>query len=193
MRRRTGAGHGRDYRPQAKVGRFDQITIALHWLSVALVTSQVTTAWLLDHGVADVAAVLAVHRSLGTLTWVVVVARLTWRHTFAHLPPFPDSMPKLQQHIAKLGEYGLYALLLLQPLSGMAMTLFRGRPFTLFWWQVPALLDRQLVFSGIFRSVHEFGAASLLVLIGLHTAAALLHGLVLRDGVLQRMLPWTVR
>ena len=32
---------------------------------------------------------------------------------------------------------------------------------------------------------------ALLGLIGVHAAAALLHGVVLRDGVLQRMLPWT--
>lgn len=40
--------------------------------------------------------------------------------------------------------------------------------------------------------LHEIGAWALLALIGLH-AAALLHGLLLRDGVLQRMLPWTPR
>jgi cytochrome b561 len=33
----------------------------------------------------------------------------------------------------------------------------------------------------------------LLTLVGLHAAAALFHGLILRDGVLQRMLPWGSR
>jgi cytochrome b561 len=102
-------------------------------------------------------------------------------------------LPRLQQQIAKLNEYGLYGLLLVQPLSGLAMMLSRGRPFTLFFWQVPALLDRAPTVSSLFRSVHEIGAWGLLALISLHAAAALLHGFVLRDGVLQRMLPWTVR
>jgi cytochrome b561 len=40
------------------------------------------------------------------------LARLAWRRRFAYLPPFPESMPKLQQWIAKVNEYGLYVLLL---------------------------------------------------------------------------------
>jgi cytochrome b561 len=181
------------YQPRSKAGRFDQISITFHWLSVALVTEQITTAWLLDSAVVAPATLLTVHRSAGVLTWIVVATRLVWRHYFAYLPPFPASMPRVQQQIAKLNEHGLYGFLLLQPLSGLTMMLFRGRPFTLFFWQVPDLLDRAPTVSSFFWSVHEFGAWGLLALIGLHAAAALLHGLVLRDGVLQRMVPWTVR
>jgi cytochrome b561 len=39
------------------------------------------------------------------------------------------------------------------------------------------------------EQVHETGAWLLLALIGLHAGAALFHALVLRDRVLQRMLP----
>jgi cytochrome b561 len=42
-----------------------------------------------------------------------------------------------------------------------------------------------------FAEAHEFGAKALLLLIALHAGAALFHRLVLRDGVMQRMLPWT--
>ena len=45
----------------------------------------------------------------------------------------------------------------------------------------------------LFIGAHELGAKALLALIGLHATAALLHRLILRDGVLQRMLPWTAR
>ena len=176
---------------RSTVGRFDQISIVLHWLTVALVGAQLTTAWLLTFEDDNIRLLLALHRSIGALTWVVVVGRLAWRHGFAHLPPFPASMPKLQQWIAKLNEYGLYGLLLLQPLTGLAMTLFRGRSVELFFWEMPPLMSSDLPVSLVFRSLHELGAWSLLALIGLHAGAALLHGVVLRDGVLQRMLPWT--
>ena len=43
----------------------------------------------------------------------------------------------------------------------------------------------------MFVEAHELGGKALLTLIGLHAGAALFHRLVLRDGVLQRMLPWT--
>jgi cytochrome b561 len=70
-------------------------------------------------------------------------------------------MPKLQQRVAKLNEYSLYALLLLQPLSGLGMTLFRGRPFALLFWRVPALLSPQPELSQALWSVHEVGAVVL--------------------------------
>jgi len=180
-------------RSRATAGRFDQISIAFHWLSVALVTEQITTAFLLGRDLLNSALLLEMHRSMGALTWVVVATRLIWRHYFAYLPPFPKSMLRSQQQIAKLNEYGLYVLLLLQPLTGLAMMLFRGRPFALFFWEVPAPLSRDPTVSSFFLFAHRLGAWGLLALIGLHAAAALLHAFILRDGVLQRMLPWTAR
>jgi cytochrome b561 len=98
-------------------------------------------------------------------------------------------MPKLQQSIAKANEYGLYALLFVQPITGLGNVLFRGHSFELFVWQVPALLEPNPAIRSLFVLAHEFGAKALLALIGLHAGAALFHRFVLRDGVLQRMLP----
>jgi cytochrome b561 len=100
-------------------------------------------------------------------------------------------MSKLQQRVAKLNEYGLYGLLLIEPITGVGSTLFQGRPFTLFVWQVPVVLAHDKMISHMFHSIHEFGVWALLALMGLHATAALFHGLILRDGVLQRMLPWS--
>ena len=133
--------------------------------------------------------VLATHRSIGVFVWFVALARLAWRHSFAYLPPFPTTMPKAQQTVAKATEYGLYALLLLQPVTCLARALLRGQPFELFLWQVPALFEENPALRGMFADIHEFGAKALVVLIGLHAGAAIFHRLVLRDGVLQRMLP----
>jgi cytochrome b561 len=177
-------------------GCFDQTSIALHWLTVLLVIVQFASAWLheaVDHETSFAMMLLAMHRTMGLMTWIVVVARLVWRRNFAHLPPFPQSMPKLQQTIAKANEYGLYALLLVQLITGLGNVLFHGRSFELFIWEVPALLEANPVIRGVFVEAHEFGAKALAILIGLHAGAALFHRLVLRDGVMQRMLPWTSR
>src|SRR5579863_1036999 len=175
-------------------GRFDQISIALHWLTVLLVLGQFTSAWLretIDHNTSLAAAILATHRGAGLLTWVVGFVRLLWRHNFAYLPPFPPNMPRLQQWIAKANEYGLYALLLIQPITGLGRVVFRGQPFEVFVWEVPALFEPDDALRHSFAEAHEFGAKALLLLIALHAGAALFHRLVLRDGVMQRMLPWT--
>jgi cytochrome b561 len=176
----------------AEGGRFDQISIALHWLTVLLVIVQFTSAWLREavgHETSFAAAILTTHRTMGVLIWIVGLVRLVWRHRFAYLPPFPQSMPKLQQWIAKANEYGLYALLFVQPITGLCNVLFHGRPFQILIWEVPALLEPNPAIRSLFVEAHEFGAKALLVLIGLHAGAALFHRLVLRDGVLQRMLP----
>jgi cytochrome b561 len=189
----SGDVMGRPASRSSKAGRFDQAAIALHWLTLLLVVGQLTTALLLSQ--ADdptaIAGLLTIHRSMGLVTWCVVLGRLVWRVRFAHKPPFPETMSKPQRMAAMLNEYGLYALLLLQPLTGLGDTLFRGRAFTLAIWRVPALLHADRPVFHTLHSLHEWGAVALLALIGLHAAAALLHGIVLRDGVLQRMLPWT--
>ena len=136
-------------------------------------------------------SVFAIDQTTGALIWIVGLVRLVWRHRFAYLPPFPQSMPKLQQWIAKANEYGLYALLFVQPITGLGNVLFHGRPFQLLIWEVPALLAPNPAIRSLFVEAHEFGAKALLALIGLHAGAALFHRLVLRDGVLQRMLPWS--
>src|SRR5262249_53523695 len=73
----------------AKAGRFDQVSILLHWLTVLLVIEQLTTAWLLNQGYGFAPVLLTTHRSLGVLTAIVVFLRLLWRRRFAYLPPFP--------------------------------------------------------------------------------------------------------
>ena len=178
--------------PEAEVDRFDRTSIMLLWLTVLLIVAQFTRIWAheaVGHDSALAIQLLSLHRAAGVLTWVVVVARIVWRRFFAYLPPFPSSMPKIQQMIAKANEYGLYLLLLAMPITGLARTLLRGQPFNLFFWQVPALLEPNPTLRSLFAETHEIGAKALMVLIGLHAGAALFHRLVLRDGVLQRMLP----
>jgi cytochrome b561 len=166
--------------------------MTLHWLTVLLIVVQFASIWAheaVGHHSSLAVGLLSLHRNSGVLTWFVVVARLVWRRLFAYLPPFPPSMPKFQQIIAKANEYGLYALLVAMPLTGFIRVLLRGQPFELFFWQVPALVEPNPAMRGLFAEFHEVGAKALMVLIGLHAGAALFHRLVLRDGVLQRMLP----
>jgi superoxide oxidase len=99
-------------------------------------------------------------------------------------------MPKLQQQLAKASEYALYALLLLQPLTGLGQSLARGRGFTLFVRRVPSVTTGNRPLTALFHEIHELSAWFLLGLIGLHILAALFHRSILRDEVLESMLPW---
>jgi cytochrome b561 len=172
---------------------FDDLTIGLHWATVLLVLALFASAWL--HALAELRhsdftpIVLQIHRSLGVTVWVVTVLRLAWRLTNARLPPFPTQMTRLQQTAVKSSEYGLYALLLAQPMTGLLTTLLGGRPFALFLWRVPSLMPRDEMLRTALFSLHEFGAWVLGALVVGHAAVALFHHFVLRDDVLACMAP----
>jgi cytochrome b561 len=98
-------------------------------------------------------------------------------------------MTKVHRAIVQLSEYILYAMLLVQPATGLGIALFNGRAFALFLWRVPQLLPQDKATSAAFHSAHEIGAWALAALAVGHAAAALFHHFVLRDDVLQCMAP----
>ena len=170
---------------------FDGITIALHWATVALVLALLTTALLhaQSHEDGTKALLLRIHRSLGVTVWMTTAFRLGWRMTNAKLPPFPDHMTHIERALVQTSEYCLYALLLIQPITGLSATITRGRSFVLFWWHIPALMPHYPTLQAGVLLVHRIGAWTLVVLITGHAVTALIHYFVLRDNVLQRMAP----
>ena len=102
-------------------------------------------------------------------------------------------MTKLHRATVRLSEYGLYAALLAQPATGLLTTLFSGRPFGLYLWQLPPLMPRDEMLQAMFHLSHELGAWALAVLVVGHAAAALFHHFVLRDDVLECMAPMMAR
>src|SRR5215469_14970566 len=114
---------------------FDGVTLTFHWVTVMLLLGLFTTAIWHAQSHDDVLRVLLlrIHRSLGVAVWFTTVSRLIWRMTHAHLPPFPDDMGQAHRSLAQTSEYCLYALLVIQPLTGFGAVLTRGRSFTLFW------------------------------------------------------------
>lgn len=171
-------------------GRHQTLTIVLHWLTVLLVLTQFGLAILHDqlNDPEIRRTVLMAHRSLGVVTWLLVLGRLGWRLVGMRLPPFPASMSRWHQWGARWSEWGLYGLLLAQPLTGMAATVLRGRPFDLFGIHLPALLAPNKAWA-MTQVLHTLGAYALASLVFAHASAAILHRLIANDGVLDSMLP----
>ena len=172
---------------------FDGLTIFLHWLSALVVLAMFASAWL--HALAEArdsvftTGLLQTYRSLGVTIWVMTSICLFWRLTSAKLPPFPANSTKLYRVVVQASEYGMYALLLFQPATGLCATLLSGRSFGLFFWQIPQLLSRDDALRSAFHSIHELGAWLLAALVAGHAAAALIHHFVLRDDTLTCMAP----
>ncbi|MDB5691116.1 MAG: cytochrome [Alphaproteobacteria bacterium] len=175
--------------------RFDGVTIAVHWVTLLLVLFLFASAWARDlaEDGARAETLLAAHRSIGLLLWMLTLARLAWRFTGGVHPPLPDSASASQLWAARATEYALYILLAVQPLTGLAQSVLRGKPFGLLVGTMQAIAPRDRALVHLFHDLHEEAAWLLLALIGLHAAAALFHRLVLRDAVLQSILPWRAR
>ena len=189
----TGDATSASLKARAQLRRppFDALTITLHWITVLIVLALLGSGLL--HGAVEgrswASPLLKVHRSLGVALWIITVFRLTWRLTGAYFPPFPGSMTALHRLGARLSEYGLYALLLIQPATGAAQTILLGQRMDLIAWSIPPVAARDMTLAGMLHGAHEIGAWCMIVLVGLHAAAALVHHFVLRDDVLEAMAP----
>ena len=151
--------------PPLRVRResFDPIVIAVHWITAAAVGAMFGLAFSIDSApdVATQGLLLTLHRSLGMLIWMLTAFRLLWRSTKAKLPPWPGSMSKPQRWLARLNEYGLYGLLLIQPVTGVLQSLYHGKAFELWTLTVPPILHRDEAKVNLFENLHSVGAWAL--------------------------------
>lgn len=170
---------------------FDALTITLHWSTLLFVLALLGSGLL--YGQVEerpwAPTLLWLHRSLGATIWALTAFRLAWRWTGAQFPAFPASMTALHRLAARVSEYGLYALLLLQPATGLAQMVLRGRPFELLAWTIPPVVPVHLGYAQLFQGFHEVGSWCLVAVVGMHAAAALFHHFVRRDDVLETMAP----
>ena len=134
--------------------------------------------------------VIQIHKSVGLTVLLLSVLRFGWR--LAHpVPRLPDHMTPLERMLARTTHYGFYALMLLMPLSGWAMSSTGKVQFPILWFglfEVPHLpLDK--VLGGFFHESHEILGWVTIATLALHVAAAAKHHYLDRDDVLARMLP----
>ncbi len=174
----------------ARYGAAAQI---FHWLSALLVG----IGWLLGQfgdafpkGPARETALFA-HVSAGQIILALLLLRLAWRFVSPPPPDEPSPFGRTAEIAGKATHVLLYALLLAVVVTGV-MTLFAGgKAMPLFGVAEiasPWAKDRE--FRHQMKEIHELAANSLIVLATIHAGAALAHYFVLRDRVLQRMLPW---
>jgi len=164
----------------------------LHWAIVILIIAQyviIESAEDLPDGVEKLSSI-SLHKSLGMLVLLLVVARIGWR-LVNRGKPVPVTMPPWQRISAAAGHGLLYLLILLQPLSGWAMSSAANYPVTLFgWFQFPALVAPNHDLHEGLEEVHEVLFYAMVVIAVVHVAAALYHHFLLKDDTLRRMLPF---
>ncbi len=129
------------------------------------------------------------HKWIGVTVLALLLVRALWRLTHPAPPLLP--MPVWQHRAAQFLHGFLYAMLLLQPVSGWLYSNASGRAIVyLGLVPLPNLVGKDRVLAGTLRELHSTGGSVLSIAIGLHVLAALKHHLIDRDDTLRRMLRW---
>jgi cytochrome b561 len=172
--------------------RYTLPAIALHWAQAVVVIWLLWLGWTmidLPKG-AERSAAYGLHKSLGLLALLLIVARLAWRR--GHPAPTLQ-VTGWEARLASATHHALYALLLLAPLAGYLASSFTPYATKFFGIELPKFGWPDETLNGAFKLAHVTFVWGLAGLIALHIAGGLKHAFK-RDGTMQRMLPgWLLK
>lgn len=176
--------------PQTAVYR--PIARALHWTVAVIVLGMIPAGIVmitpgLDRSLQNL--LFMFHKNMGVVVLVLMLVRLAYRAAYPP-PPLPASISPLQERVAQWNHWLLYATILVMAASGYVRVVAGG--FPLEWFDamgVPRLVPKSDGLEHAAKTVHWVTHYVLVLLVAMHIGAALLHGLILRDGVFARMWP----
>lgn len=168
---------------------YDNVAIALHWLTALLVIVQFalgqTWGWFSrpTHHL-----MVTTHMSLGIILALVVIARLLWRFAFHR------QLRSLESGLVRIASttvhYVLYTLLLTEAVIGFLSRWEGNEAMIFFGLQIPGpFAGAGKAVAHQFEDIHNWIGWTIIVLAMGHALAALYHHYVLKDRVLERMLP----
>jgi len=166
--------------------RYGAVAQALHWSIAFLLLLMVLSGYL--SGTLPKATIVPLHKATGILVLGLTVIRLLWWGLDPNRPG--DEMLGWEKIPARLVKWALLFLGLALPLSGWMMSSAAGRPISFYGISdVPLLIGPDRALAGTFYGLHGILALILVAAAALHVAGALRHGIILKDGVLLRMMP----
>ena len=168
---------------------YDRVAIALHWTTAFLVIANFTLAQTWDWFPKPTKDLMEdTHMSFGVLLTAVLVARLAWRWIPGHQVSALEA--GWMRLTSKTVHFLLYALLAAEAALGFAFRWGAGRPMEFFGLDIPPLIGEiAKPLRHDLREIHEWIGWAIIVLALIHALAALYHHYVLKDRVLERMLP----
>lgn len=186
----TGAEAGASATPSARYGVVARL---FHWTTVVMVGIMIPVGIAMTSGALEGTAfqdpLFILHKGLGVVILALVVLRLAWR-LFHEPPPFPDTMPPVEQWLAKTTHWGLYVLLLVQTVSGYLRTVAGDFPIELLEAVgIPPLLSGMPELEQAMLLVHIVSAYTLTAAIAAHASAAVYHAITENDDIFRRVWP----
>jgi methyl-accepting chemotaxis protein/cytochrome b561 len=162
----------------------------IHWSVALLVTCQLAVAVVLTQlrSLGYGQLVLSLHRQLGLLILLIIVARLFFRRAAPSLEA--ARLPTWQIRVAQWVHGAFFAVLVAQPLIGIFYAWARGDAvgfFGLLLIQPP--LDVSDAIREHLMTAHEVTAALLFALCVVHIGAVFFNRAVRRVAIIERMMP----
>ena len=168
--------------------QYSRVAIFLHWTIAAAIGLQLAIGWSLEDLGARGFALFQLHKSIGVTILLLTLVRVATRLIMARPAAVEGGW---QGGLAKAVHLGLYAFMVAAPLTGWALvSTARVKVPTLIFGTVP--LPHLPLPQGaheLFEEVHGAIAFIGVLLILLHVAGAIRHHLLLRDGLIWRMVP----
>lgn len=168
--------------------RYSLAAIFLHWAIAALLAFQIAVGWALGSLGARGFSLFQLHKSVGITILLLTVARIAIRWW----KPRPAKLEGgWQGALASAVHIGLYAFMLGAPLTGWALvSTAKVKVPTLFFGVIPLPhLPLPASVNGLAESGHSLIAWLGIALFALHVAGALRHHVLMRDGLIWRMVP----
>jgi cytochrome b561 len=175
--------------PHSKtLSRYGSAAIAFHWLMFVLVVIVGALGLLHDSWPKQTQRFwINIHALLGLLLWCTLMARFWWRRR--HRPPLLENVGAFSRRTQALVHFGLYALLFVTPIVGIITFVYHGRAFDFGIFKIDFGIKSNRAIFHPTEDLHGYLAYAIFALAGIHALTALWHQFILRDGLLDRMLP----
>ena len=167
----------------------------LHWWTVLFLIIQIPLGFAmayrgntLDIWDATTDRLYSGHKLLGMVLLILVLVRLVYRLKNG-APADEPTLNAFEKFASHATHWTLYLLLILVPLVGwLGISLYGAREvFGVI--SIPGLMPQNTDAAAQMFMWHKLGAIAVILVAGMHIAAALFHYLIKKDGVLARMLP----
>ncbi|HQW82487.1 MAG: cytochrome b [Rhodanobacteraceae bacterium] len=172
--------------------RWGSVAKCLHWLiAIAVIGLLVGGLTMTDMKVSpDKFRWYALHKSFGVTVLVLMLLRFAWRGIDGRPQAVPGVAP-IVAFAAHSVHRLFYVALIVMPISGWVYN--SASNFPLQWFgvlQLPAIVAPDKDLKHLAHTVHEVLAWTIITLLLVHVAGALIHHFIDRDDTLRRMLPF---
>lgn len=167
---------------------YSRLAMTLHWIIAAALALQFALGWTMVQDGVRFYGAYQLHKSLGITVLLLTLARVAQRLWRPQPAPAEGGWTG---RLARIGNVGLYAFMIGAPLTGwLLVSTAPVRVATRLFGTVPwPHLPVEPGLHGMAESAHEILAWVGVGLIAAHLGGAARHLLLLRDGVVWRMVP----